>query len=298
MVQKFGEDSVGRHLIERASDILSQNIERTFRADDPKIFSSNRNIQVGVFLANHIHLQRLRSFGLRPVASAGLSLGEYNHLVEIGAIEFEDALRLVDARGRLYDDGPPGVMISFFPIAREVLEAAIDRVASLGTVEISNENSPTQYVVAGDAKAVGALADIVGDEEFIEPVTIEERIPMHCRVFEPVAERMRSVLDAAPWCRPKRAYLPNVTGIRVEEPTPEVISNNLIRHVYSPVLWRQSIETILDEHPDCALIEVGPRRVLCNLLSKRWVRNPRFASDELTPEAIVEALHSEPVGTA
>ena len=285
-------------MVEQASDVLGQDLDATFNPDDPDIFASNRNIQIGVFLANHIHLERLRSVGLKAVASAGMSLGEYNHLVEIGAIGFEDALRLVEARGRLYDAGPAGIMVSFFPVNRDVLEAAIDQIATPGCAEISNENSPKQFVVAGDADTVEALADLIAEQEFIEPTTIEFRIPMHCSRFKPVAAMLAPLLSEAPWRQTERAYLPNVSGKFKNVATPAAITDCLTHHVYSPVLWRQSIETIIARHPDCVFVETGPRRVLCNLLNRRWIRNQHFASDETAPEAIADSLLNLSAGAA
>ena len=63
-----------------------------------------------VFLATQMYLAALQAEGLQPIASLGLSLGEYSHLVDIGALDLEDALDLVNERGRCYDEAPAGVM--------------------------------------------------------------------------------------------------------------------------------------------------------------------------------------------
>ena len=60
-----------------------------------------------------------------------------------------------------------------------------------------------------------------------------------------------------------------------------------------PVLWRQSIDTALAAHPDATLLEVGPRRVLYNLLDRRWhrgVRKLHMDSAEETPAHVAEVL--------
>jgi len=56
--------------------------------------------------------------------SLGLSLGEYSHLVHIGALELDDALRLVDERGRCYDEAPPGTMATVLTVDRETVAAS------------------------------------------------------------------------------------------------------------------------------------------------------------------------------
>ena len=90
-------------------------------------------------------------------ASIGLSLGEYNHLLHIGALAFEDALRLVAARGAAYDQGPLGAMAAVFPVDEAAVLDAIERLAPVGIVEIANFNSPSQFVLAGDRAAVDAV---------------------------------------------------------------------------------------------------------------------------------------------
>ncbi len=282
MLSRFSDDPIARSLLAEASEILGEDVSGRFAADRDDLFDSNRGIQVGVFLANELHRRRLADRGVRAVASLGMSLGEYNHLVDIGAIRFDDALRLVEARGRVYDAGPEGMMVSLFPTTREAVAALLAEVerAGPGRAAISNENSPNQFVIAGETAAVERAAALFAAREFAEPVTIERRIPMHSPVFAPVAEVLRPHLAAAAWRRPVTPYMPNVTAVPLPDPSPETVVDMLAAHVHRPVLWRQSIDAILERHPDAVFVEVGPRRVLCNLLGRKWVRNLRHAAEE------------------
>ena len=110
-----GADRENLQWIERASDALGRDLARHYHASNPDIFARNRDVQVGVFLANHLHWQNLERAGIHADRSAGLSLGEYNHLVHIGALEFDDAVRLLDGRGAAYERGPSGKMAAVFP---------------------------------------------------------------------------------------------------------------------------------------------------------------------------------------
>src|SRR5690606_3180638 len=93
-------------VIAEASGILSRDLARHYLPDTPAMLARNRDIQVGVFLCSYLHQRALAARGVHGDLSLGLSLGEYNHLVHIGALDFPAALRLVDARGAAYDDGP------------------------------------------------------------------------------------------------------------------------------------------------------------------------------------------------
>lgn len=262
-----------------ASSALGRDLERHYRPDNAGMFVANRDVQVGVFLANHVHLLALERRGVRAPLSLGLSLGEYNHLVHAGALGFVEALRLVDARGALYDGGPRGEMASVFPLPLPELEEVVTRAREHGVVEISGYNSPSQHVVAGEPAALAVVADIARDELACECVTIERHLPMHSSLFAPVAAALAPLLGEARWRAPRLPYLPNVLGAIEPRPTPARIAELLVAHVHSPVLWRASIEAALRRHPDAAFVEVGPRAVLHNLLTKRWVSARRLRTD-------------------
>lgn len=268
----------GRLVLEEASDVLGRDLAAHYGgAHDP--FVDNRDVQVGVFVASHIHLQALRARGVEATISLGLSLGEYNHLVHAGAIDFADALRLVDARGRAYDEGPRGAMLAAFPVGLEDLDEVLARARARGVLEVVNLNSPTQQVLAGEHAAVDAAARILDEELFLSAVRIEDRVPMHCSIFRPAAEALSPALRDTPFRTPALPYLPNVLATFLPEASPDVIRELLYRHVFSPVRWRESIELVASAAPDAIFVEVGPREVLYGLLSRRWLDNRRFKTD-------------------
>jgi len=263
----------------RASRALGRDLREHYRESNAAMFETNRDVQVGVFVANHAHLVALERTGVRAQFSLGLSLGEYNHLVHAGAIAFEDAVRLVDARGVAYDAGPRGAMACVFPLPVDVLCGTIERMRTFGSLDIANLNSPTQNVIAGAREAVLAACESLEDEHGCTCVLIEDKIPMHASIFRPVARALEPVLRAARWRTPRLPYLPNVTASFEAAPTPSRIVERLVSHVHSPVLWRQSIELVAGAGAEMVFVEVGPRTVLHNLLSRSWKRNPRFATD-------------------
>ena len=267
-----------REVLDAASATLGRDLRAHYRAGNPDVFATNRDVQVGVFLASHIHLCALERAGVRAGLSLGLSLGEYNHLVHAGAIAFLPALSLVDARGVAYDTGPEGAMASVFPLPLEELREIVARASAAGPLEIANLNSPTQNVISGCRAAVDAAAAIL-DEEGVECRVIEPRVPMHASMFAPAAAAFRPGPRPRPLRTPRVPYLPNVLGRFEEIATPDRIVDLLARHVSEPVLFRPSIDLLAERHPDAAFVEVGPRGVLYNLLSRKWLARPRFKTD-------------------
>ncbi len=283
-------------LVEQASDTLGRDLASWYSGDSSGQFPNNQDVQVGVFLVNHLHLAVFQDAGLDAPISMGHSLGEYNHLVHIGALAFEEALRLVDRRGELYDRGPSGAMAAVFPLSLEELEPVLRRARVHGSLELACLNSPTQHVIGGERAAVDAALAILDEEFFIEGRVIEDRIPMHTPRFAPVGEALRPHLEAAPWMAPRRPWIPNVLG-EPTDPTEELIVEQLVRHVSEPVQWCCSIVSVLARWPDAVFVEVGPRTVLHDLLSRHWVVRPRHhSSDSEAIRSTVSALSGEAVG--
>ena len=283
-------------LVECASQVLGRDLRGHYRAVGDAPFSGNVHVQVGVFLANHLRLAVLEARGIEAALSLGLSLGEYNHLVHIGVVTFEDALRLVDARGRAYDDGPAGAMAAVFPIELPVLMPILERARQRGVIEIGSFNSPTQYVLSGERTAIDAALAILEDEEFIAGRIIEDRIPMHCSRFARVAQVFRPVLERAPWLDARLPYIPNVEAVPLESPSPLQIVDLLARHVDHPVYWWQSIDRIAADHEDAAFVEVGPGRVLYDLLRRTSHPHPRFKTETAADSDAVTAAFASSEG--
>jgi [acyl-carrier-protein] S-malonyltransferase len=265
------------HVVDVACRVLGVERASRYLSDDGAALESNRDVQLSVFLATQMYLTALASEGVQADQSLGLSLGEYSHLVEIGALDLEDALTLVDERGRCYDEAPPGVMVTVMAVDHDTVADVVARAQAHGPVVISNYNARTQHVLAGAREAVARAAAMLEDEHGAITRTIEERVPMHSPLMRPVAEAFAPALMRAPWRTPARPYWPNVAGAPITCTSPQDFIANLTRHVSAPVRWHTSIEAVMASHPDAAFVEVGPGHVLHNLLSRarRGVRCSR-----------------------
>jgi [acyl-carrier-protein] S-malonyltransferase len=269
----------GAVFVAQASDILKRDLDRHFRTANSQVFARNRDVQIGVFLANYLYMKRLEGEGITASWSLGLSLGEYNHLVHAGALSFTDALVLLDQRGRLFEAGAPGVMTSVFPIEAEVVEQIIAALG-LGTqVVIGLYNTPRQQVLVGDREAVASVVSALEDEVLVQAVEIESNIQMHAPPFAGVAEKLEAVLAETSITAPVLPYVPNVTGVPVINAPPEDIKASLTLHVQRPVLWRASVEAVAQQVPNAHFVEVGPGETLYNLFSRNWMPGRRSKAD-------------------
>lgn len=284
-----------RRLVDEASEILKRDLVRHYRAENPEIFACNRDVQIGVFLASTLWMRHLQAAGIDGDLSLGLSLGEWNHLVHIGALSFQDALVAVEKRGMAYDAGPRGAMASVFPIGLDVLQEILPRVQSLGVLEAVNLNSPRQQVLSGDTAALDAALKILEEEYYIQGVIIERDVPMHASIFEPVGSAFRKTLETLPFVPPKKPYISNLRGDIVEDPTRETFVEILSAHVHRPVLWQRSIERLAGLYPDALWLEVGPKAVLTHLMDRKWLphlQTKKYKSDsaEKTDEHLASVI--------
>jgi len=232
--------------------------------------TSNRDVQVAVFLATQMYLAALSAEGVEAERSLGLSLGEYSHLVHIGALRFEDALRLVLERGRCYDEAPAGMMVTTLAVDLDAVAAVVAEARAHGTVVISNYNAPTQHVISGSTAAVQWAAQTLEDEHAAHTTVIEERVPMHSPLMRDVAGVFAESLTRVPWQAPSRVYRPNVTAGVIPRATADDFVSHLTRHVSEPVRWQASIDAVVAERPDVRLVEVGPGNVLHNMVARAW----------------------------
>lgn len=282
MLAKLASEPVCAAILAEASVILDGEL--------PVAFTTNRDVQVGVFLANHLHYKRLEAAGVTARWSLGLSLGEYNHLVHIGALAFEDALRLVEARGRLYDEASGGLMVSVFPLEATPIEHAIGRLSLGGRVGIGLYNSPRQHVLSGERDAVEQVLAALEVDEFFDATVIEPRIPMHAPCFSATAERFARILADVRFTEPTGVYVPNVGGAILPHATPSEIRECLAAHVHRPVRWQASVDAMAAHVSDPWFVEVGPRSVLHNLFGKHWMPGRRSKTDAASFDAVVTEL--------
>jgi [acyl-carrier-protein] S-malonyltransferase len=272
--------SAAELVLARAEAVLGVDAIARYAGPHGARLESNRDVQVAVFLATQMHLHAFIDRGVHTDHSLGLSLGEYSHLVHIGALTFEAALSLVDQRGQAYDQSPPGVMITVLGVVEPDVAAAVALASAHGTVVISNYNTPTQHVIAGERQAVEWAAAHLEEEFGARCVETESRVPMHSPLLAPVAKAFWPSLRTAPWKKSRLPYVPNVSGRAEATTTADVYVDRLVAHVTEPVRWRRSIETIVANAPDAWFIEVGPGAVVHNMLSRSWLDVRRARTDD------------------
>lgn len=219
--------------------------------------------------------------GAQPAMMAGHSLGEYSALVCAGVLDFKQAIRLVELRGKLMQEAVPagtGAMSAIIGLDNDAIANACEESAQGEVVSPVNFNSPGQVVIAGNKDAVeraGAACKAAGAKRAL-PLPVS--VPSHCALMKPAAEKLAVALQEVTFNAPKFAVINNV-DVKTET-SPEAIRDALVRQLYSPVRWSESVEFMAGEGVE-HLLEVGPGKVLTGL-TKRIV-------DTMTAAAINDA---------
>jgi [acyl-carrier-protein] S-malonyltransferase len=227
----------------------------------------------------------------KPYALAGHSLGEYAALVGAGALDFEDAVKLVAERGRLMQsavaEGEGAMAAIIGPFDEQVINACDKATADTGVpVEAVNFNCPGQIVIAGATAAVDRAIEILQEEGAKRAMKLPVSVPSHSSLMQPAAEEMAELLDAVTIRSPKIQVIHNVDAKSHDDPAS--IRDALIRQIYNPVRWMQTI-MIIKEDAD-AIIECGPGRVLTGLNKRIDKEIKSFSLD--TPTSMQKFLDS------
>ncbi len=200
-----------------------------------------------------------------PAVVAGHSLGEYSALVAAGALNFADAVKLVAERGRLMQEAVPagqGGMAAILGLDDATVIGVCEAVAQGDVLSAVNFNAPGQVVVAGTAAAVERVVDAAKEAGAKRALPLPVSVPSHCALMKPAADKLAEQL----------------AGISVSAPTIPVINNAdvatasdagairdaLVRQLYSPVRWVESIQKMAQDGVD-TLVECGPGKVLVGL---------------------------------
>ncbi|PSQ77501.1 MAG: [acyl-carrier-protein] S-malonyltransferase [Bacteroidetes bacterium QH_7_62_13] len=204
--------------------------------------------------------------GVAPDMAAGHSLGEYSALAAVGALSFEDGLRVVRRRGELMAEAGerrPGTMAAIMGADDADVEAACEDVSEEGegVVQTANYNAPGQVVISGDADAVEQATARVRGRAIPLPVSGAFHSPLMEYAREGLAEVLDTVNIQEPHCP---VYL-NVTGQPSTDP--DEIRQRLMEQLLSPVRWAQSLRHM---HADGAtrFVEVGAGDVLRGLVGR------------------------------
>ncbi|HTX57090.1 MAG TPA: ACP S-malonyltransferase [Candidatus Acidoferrales bacterium] len=232
---------------------------RETQYSQPAIFATN----VAIFAALELPPESL-------VVSAGHSFGEFCSLYAAGSLLFEDALRIVNARGIAMQDAAdvaPGGMTAVLGMDASAIRRVVDEVRERtgARVQLANFNSPSQIVISGDVRAVQLAGDelLAAGAKRVVPLNVSGA--WHSALMEPAVATFAPIVEGATFELPRFDVISNVDA----QPYRDVatIKKNLVLSVTHEVRWHETAERLVQYGLDL-VVECGASPVLGPLMKR------------------------------
>lgn len=277
--------------MEEASDVLKLDM-KTLCFEDPNAelnltkFTQPAilTVSTGVFRILQAHSS------YRSHVVAGHSLGEYSALVALGALTFSDALKAVHFRGQAMQQAVPvgvGAMAAYIGSQGEEVALLAKKISTQeNSVEIANDNCPTQLVLSGHKAAVEEMCQLISEKKLGRAKMLPVSAPFHSVLMQPAADVMQDFFS--------NVSLQDFEGKIVANVDAQVHIRNsysihmLVQQIASPVLWTQSmnciysLEMTMPNAESTVWIEIGPGKVLQGLAKKTFENQKCVTTHDVT----------------
>ncbi|HEB81923.1 MAG TPA: [acyl-carrier-protein] S-malonyltransferase [Gammaproteobacteria bacterium] len=268
---------------QQASDVLGYDAWDIV-CNGPAEKLNKTEITQPIMLAADIAVMRVmaQQCMLTPMVFAGHSLGEYAALVAAEAIDFTDAVKLVSIRGKLMQEAVAegeGAMAAIIGLHDDLIIDICKQVSEEtgGVVEAVNFNSPGQVVIAGSTDAVNAAMEKLKEEGAKRALPLPVSVPSHSSLMKPAADRLAEYLKDVEIRTPKIDVVHNVDAKTHQDP--DEIRDALVKQLYNPVRWTQTIQIITDGAD--VVVECGPGKVLGGLTRRINKEVQSFSLDNM-----------------
>lgn len=261
----YERESVFQAEVDRAAEILEASLGADIRsllypvdaeeAAAHDAINQTQYAQAALFVVEYALAKLWMSWGIRPAAMLGHSLGELVAACLAGVMPLEDALRLVATRGRLMQSAPNGAMLAV-PLPEVELTPLLGEELDLAAV-----NGPRQCVVSGPTDAIEDFEARLGERE-IESKRLKTSHAFHSRMMDSAAAAFETEVARVRLTEPQIPFVSNVTGTWITD-----------AEATSPTYWAQQLRSTVRfgeglrtvHRSDALLLEVGPGQVLTSL---------------------------------
>lgn len=273
----------------KADDVLDFSVSDLIDHGTEEQLKQTAYTQPTLLTASMAALQALRSEGIKPDFVAGHSLGEYSALVAADSISFANGLYAVRQRGLFMEEAVPsgqGGMSAVIGLETESLQQVVETISTNDLpVQLANLNAPGQVVISGAREAVEQAGEAAKEAGAKKVIPLEVSGPFHSSLMQPAAEQFKEVLNNIDIDDADIPVIANVTAERMTVKSD--IYQNLMKQLYSPVRWEETVRQLIDEGVD-TFIEVGPGKVLSGLVKRVHRRANTFAVND--PESLQKAM--------
>ncbi|PNR96634.1 ACP S-malonyltransferase [Petrotoga sp. 9PWA.NaAc.5.4] len=250
---------------EKVKDKIGVDIKSIIFGNDEKELTLTQNAQIAILVVSYIKYLYALEQGLKPDVVAGHSLGEWTAILAANVISFEDAVEAVYYRGlymsEAYEPGKGGMAAVIGMDAHEI-EKVLENYPN---VQIANYNSPSQIVISGEMEELTISMEKLKENGAKRVIPLNVSGPFHSKFLKAAEERLRQKISHIKFMKPIVPVVQNVTA--KFETDPEIIKENIIRQITSPVRWIDCVEECIKNGVD-EFIEIGPTNVLTKFIKQ------------------------------
>lgn len=253
-----------KDLFEKANEILGFRITDIMFNGSDEDLKATRVTQPAIFLHSYALAKSDPDF--KPDMVAGHSLGEFSALAAAGAMDFEDALKLVALRASEMQKCCEAVLGSMAAVIGLPTEKVEDICAGCeGTVIAANYNCDGQVVISGEVEAVKAACEAMKAAGAKRALPLAVSGAFHSPLMEPARAALGKAIEDTQFRVPCCPIYQNVSA--KAESDPQLIKANLLSQLTSPVRWTQSVKAMLADGA-VRFVELGPGNVLQGLVKR------------------------------
>ncbi len=261
----FENNTLAKELYNKANEILGFKItEIMFNGTDEDL-RQTKVTQPAIFLHSVI-LAKTMGESFKPDMVAGHSLGEFSALTAVNVLSFEDGLRLVARRAYAMQkacEASPSTMAAILGLDDEVVENVLKEIDDV--VVPANYNSPGQLVISGSIEGIQKACVKLKEAGAKRALPLKVGGAFHSPLMEPARVELAEAINSTKFNNPVCPIYQNVNANKVFNP--DIIKENLIAQLTSPVKWTQIVRNMLADGAK-TFVEVGPGNVLQGLIKK------------------------------
>ena len=264
----YDNNPLAKELFDKADEILGFKITDIMFAGTDEQLKQTNVTQPAVFLHSVISALCLGD-EFAPAMVGGHSLGEFSALVAVGALSFEDGLKLVAARANAMQkacEANPGTMAAIIGLPDEKVEEICAEVSTDGNVVVAaNYNCPGQLVISGNVDAINAACEKLKEAGAKRALPLKVGGAFHSPLMQPAKDELEPAIEKTTFNAPKCPVYQNVDAKPHTEP--EVIKANLIAQLTSSVRWTASVQAMIADGVD-DFTECGPGKALQGMIGR------------------------------
>ncbi len=262
----YESSSLAKDFFEKGNFVLGFRITDTMFEGTDEDLKQTRITQPAIFLHSVI-LAFQQGENFKPDMAAGHSLGEFSALTAVGAISFEDGLKLVYQRAMAMQracEATPSTMATVLGLDDSKVEEVCASIKD-DVVVPANYNCPGQLVISGTISGVTKACELLKAAGAKRALILPVGGAFHSPLMEPARVELSKAIEATTFTKPVCPVYQNVNAS--PETEAEAIKRNLVAHLTAPVRWTQTIQRMTTDG-GTQYYEVGPGKVLQGLVKK------------------------------